>query len=230
MWPGSISPRPLTAHGKLLLFLPWRSCNTVQPSKLLNQTQRALLLCCCSFKKRMKGYVLKQCLFEDRVFLCCYYDAIFKANVVIKAPLHYVFFFCLRLNEERGQCLLWILCRRIYLKNGCYTVYSLLLALCKAAERSRWQFTFLALRNTSAHVSYTVSVFFFGDCGKNLSSASSARSGHRGETNCTEAQKQEVVGCTYCGSKLQLRSLSVALLEELTGHQLGHLDRRKRII
>ena len=35
---------------------------------------------------------------------------------------------------------------------------------------------------------------------------------------------QETVGCTHRGREFQLRSLSVALLEELAGHQLCHLE------
>lgn len=58
----------------------------------------------------------------------------------------------------------------------------------------------------------------FGAAEKNTSSAPSARVGHRGETNCEKHKNQRWLGCTHRGRELQLRSLSVALLEELAGH------------
>lgn len=95
----------------------------------------------------------------------------------------------------------------------------------EAVERSSWQYIFLTLQYTSSHVSYVVSVF---------GTAENIYLQHRQLMEVIEVKqtakstKPEMTQCTHRGRELQLWSLSVALLEELTGHQLCHLKNQKR--
>lgn len=50
------------------------------------------------------------------------------------------------------------------------------------------------------------------------------------EVETRKSTEAELAPGTHRGCELQLRSLSVALLEELAGHQLCHLKRQKRFM